>query len=123
MFSRFFIYRPIFASVIAIVIVLVGFLSIPLLPIESMPVITPPSVQVTTARLDTDEHIYSVRVELVQWVASLDEPLVVRPTSDSTAARAAAASAAAPVHATVRSSSARAIPTCSASRPTTLTSS
>jgi HAE1 family hydrophobic/amphiphilic exporter-1 len=49
MFSRFFIYRPIFASVIAIVIVLVGTLSIPLLPIESMPNITPPSVQVTTS--------------------------------------------------------------------------
>jgi len=49
MFSRFFIYRPIFASVIAIVIVLVGGLSIPLLPIESMPNITPPSVQVSTS--------------------------------------------------------------------------
>ncbi len=49
MFSRFFIYRPIFASVIAIVIVLVGVLAIPLLPIESMPNITPPSVQVTTS--------------------------------------------------------------------------
>jgi multidrug efflux pump subunit AcrB len=49
MFSRFFIYRPIFASVIAIVIVLVGVISIPLLPIESMPNITPPSVQVTTS--------------------------------------------------------------------------
>jgi len=49
MFSKFFIYRPIFASVIAIVIVLVGVLSIPLLPIESMPNITPPSVQVTTS--------------------------------------------------------------------------
>ncbi len=49
MFSKFFIYRPIFASVIAIVIVLVGVLSIPLLPIESMPVITPPSVQVSTS--------------------------------------------------------------------------
>ncbi len=49
MFSRFFIYRPIFASVIAIVIVLVGGLSIPLLPIESMPAITPPSVQVSTS--------------------------------------------------------------------------
>jgi HAE1 family hydrophobic/amphiphilic exporter-1 len=47
MFSRFFIYRPIFASVISIVIVLVGTLSIPLLPIESMPTITPPSVQVS----------------------------------------------------------------------------
>ncbi len=49
MFSRFFIYRPIFASVIAIVIVLVGVLAIPLLPIESMPNITPPSVQVSTS--------------------------------------------------------------------------
>jgi HAE1 family hydrophobic/amphiphilic exporter-1 len=48
MFSRFFIYRPIFASVISIVIVLVGVLSIPLLPVESMPDITPPSVSVTT---------------------------------------------------------------------------
>ncbi|HSL18980.1 MAG TPA: multidrug efflux RND transporter permease subunit [Methylomirabilota bacterium] len=49
MFSRFFIYRPIFAAVISIVIVLVGVLSIPLLPVESMPDITPPSVQVSTA--------------------------------------------------------------------------
>jgi HAE1 family hydrophobic/amphiphilic exporter-1 len=49
MFSRFFIYRPIFASVISIVIVLVGVLSIPLLPVESMPDITPPSVSVTTS--------------------------------------------------------------------------
>jgi len=49
MLSRFFIYRPIFASVISIVIVLVGVLSIPLLPVESMPTITPPSVQVSTS--------------------------------------------------------------------------
>ncbi len=49
MFSRFFIYRPIFASVISIVISLVGFLAIPLLPVESMPAITPPTVEVTTS--------------------------------------------------------------------------
>jgi len=49
MFSRFFIYRPIFASVISIVVVLLGILAIPLLPIESMPDITPPSVQVSTS--------------------------------------------------------------------------
>ena len=47
MFSRFFIYRPIFASVISIVVVIVGLISIPLLPIESMPDITPPTVEVT----------------------------------------------------------------------------
>ncbi len=49
MLSKFFIYRPIFASVISIVIVLIGVISIPLLPVESMPNITPPAVQVSTS--------------------------------------------------------------------------
>ncbi len=48
-FSRFFIYRPIFAMVIAIVIVLIGGLSIPILPVESVPNITPPTVKVSTS--------------------------------------------------------------------------
>jgi HAE1 family hydrophobic/amphiphilic exporter-1 len=48
-FSSIFIDRPIFAMVIAIVIVLVGGISIPLLPIASMPDITPPTVKVTTS--------------------------------------------------------------------------
>jgi len=48
-FSRFFIYRPIFAMVIAIVILLLGALSIPILPIESVPNITPPTVKVSTS--------------------------------------------------------------------------
>jgi HAE1 family hydrophobic/amphiphilic exporter-1 len=47
-FSRFFIYRPVFALVISIVIVILGLISIPTLPIESMPDITPPTVQVST---------------------------------------------------------------------------
>ncbi len=49
MFSRFFIYRPVFALVISIVIVVLGVISIPTLPVESMPDITPPTVQVSTA--------------------------------------------------------------------------
>jgi HAE1 family hydrophobic/amphiphilic exporter-1 len=48
MFSRFFIYRPVFALVIAIVIVILGTISIPTLPVESMPDITPPTVEVST---------------------------------------------------------------------------
>ena len=48
MFSRFFIYRPVFALVIAIVIVILGVISLPTLPVESMPDITPPTVSVTT---------------------------------------------------------------------------
>ena len=43
-----FINRPILAMVISIVIVLLGVLSIPILPVSSMPDITPPTVKVTT---------------------------------------------------------------------------
>jgi HAE1 family hydrophobic/amphiphilic exporter-1 len=49
MFSILFINRPIFAMVIAIVIVIVGVISIPILPVESTPNITPPTVSVSTS--------------------------------------------------------------------------
>jgi HAE1 family hydrophobic/amphiphilic exporter-1 len=47
MFSEFFINRPIFAAVISIVIVLIGLITIPLLPVEKTPDITPPTVSVS----------------------------------------------------------------------------
>ncbi len=46
--SRFFIDRPIFAWVIAIVIMLVGLLAMRSLPIAQYPDIAPPAVQITT---------------------------------------------------------------------------
>ncbi|MBL7152371.1 MAG: multidrug efflux RND transporter permease subunit [Phycisphaerae bacterium] len=46
MISRFFINRPIFATVVSIIIVLVGGIAIPLLPVEKTPDITPPTVVV-----------------------------------------------------------------------------
>ena len=49
MFSRFFIYRPVFALVVSIVIVLMGVITIPLLPVENTPDITPPTVQVSAS--------------------------------------------------------------------------
>jgi multidrug efflux pump len=45
--SRFFINRPIFASVLSIVIVLAGAVAVPTLPIAQYPNITPPTVQVS----------------------------------------------------------------------------
>ncbi len=45
--SRFFIDRPIFASVISLVIVLAGLVSIYVLPIAQFPQIVPPTVEVT----------------------------------------------------------------------------
>jgi hydrophobe/amphiphile efflux-1 (HAE1) family protein len=48
MFVNFFIKRPIFAGVIAIVIVIAGAVCIPVLPVAQFPEISPPTVQVTT---------------------------------------------------------------------------
>src|SRR5438309_10558086 len=47
MFSRFFIDRPIFATVISVVITLAGVFTWGLLPVEQYPNVTPPTVQVT----------------------------------------------------------------------------
>jgi hydrophobic/amphiphilic exporter-1 (mainly G- bacteria), HAE1 family len=46
MFVNFFIKRPIFATVCSLILILVGVVSIPSLPIEYYPEITPPTVQV-----------------------------------------------------------------------------
>lgn len=48
MISRFFIDRPIFANVIAIVTILFGIVAIKRLPVERYPPITPPTVVVST---------------------------------------------------------------------------
>src|ERR1700743_3405343 len=47
MFSRFFIDRPIFASVLSIVITLAGVLALLTLPVAQYPKIPPPSVRVS----------------------------------------------------------------------------
>src|SRR5713226_5298850 len=49
MFSRFFINRPIFASVLSIVIFLGGIVALFTLPIAQYPEITPPTVEVSAA--------------------------------------------------------------------------
>ena len=49
--ARYFIDRPVFAIVIAIVIVLLGVVAIPGLPISAYPEVVPPSVQVTASYL------------------------------------------------------------------------
>ncbi|WP_346839008.1 multidrug efflux RND transporter permease subunit [Microbulbifer sp. SAOS-129_SWC] len=46
-FSRFFVDRPIFASVLSIIIFVVGLVSIPVLPVSEYPEVVPPTVAVT----------------------------------------------------------------------------
>ncbi|HEX2973971.1 MAG TPA: efflux RND transporter permease subunit, partial [Tepidisphaeraceae bacterium] len=47
MFTRIFIERPILSSVVSLFLAIIGALMIPMLPIEKLPDITPPMVQVT----------------------------------------------------------------------------
>lgn len=46
--SRFFVDRPIFAAVLSIIIVVLGLIAIPNLPVSEYPEVTPPSVMVRT---------------------------------------------------------------------------
>ncbi|MCI0636589.1 MAG: efflux RND transporter permease subunit, partial [Actinobacteria bacterium] len=66
-FVAFFIDRPVFASVVAILITLAGAVSIPLLPIAQFPPIVPPTVQVaatfTGASADVVERTVTLPVE------------------------------------------------------------
>ena len=47
MLSRFFIYRPVLATVVAFITILMGFLCVPNLEIARFPNIAPPSVRLT----------------------------------------------------------------------------
>ena len=45
MFSKFFIERPIFATVLALLFVVAGLVTLNILPVAQYPDITPPTVQ------------------------------------------------------------------------------
>lgn len=72
--SRFFIQRPIFAWVIALLIMLVGILSIRGLPIEQYPQIAPPTVQVSAVYPGADAQTIenSVTQVIEQQMKGLD---------------------------------------------------
>ena len=82
--AKFFIDRPIFAIVIAILIMLAGALSITSLPIEQYPNIAPPSVQIgatySGASAQTVENTVVQVIE--QQMSGLDHLLYISSTSD-----------------------------------------
>ncbi|MCI4183547.1 efflux RND transporter permease subunit, partial [Dickeya dianthicola] len=85
MFSRFFIHRPVFAWVIAIVIMLAGALSIESLPVAQYPNVAPPSIAIKAgypgASADTLEN--SVTQVIEQQLTGLDGLLYFSSSSDS----------------------------------------
>ncbi len=85
MFSRFFIERPIFANVIAIVTMLVGGVTLFTLPIEQYPEITPPTVQVTTSYPGANAQVLAdtVASPLEQEINGVQDMLYMSSTSAS----------------------------------------
>lgn len=85
MFSRFFIYRPVFAWVLAILVMLLGMLAITQLPVEQYPDVAPPSVSInatyTGASAETLEN--SVTQILEQQLTGLDNLLYFTSSSSS----------------------------------------
>ena len=83
--AQFFINRPIFAWVIAIIIMLAGALSISTLPLEQYPDIAPPRVtissQYTGASAETVEN--SVTQIIEQQIKGIDNMLYMNSTSDA----------------------------------------
>src|SRR5512137_1953021 len=85
MLSKFFLDRPVFAWVIAIIIMLAGGLAIHFLPISQYPPIAPPSIYIQTfypgASAETVENTVTQIIE--QKMTGLDKMLYLSATSDS----------------------------------------
>ncbi|EOV9223985.1 efflux RND transporter permease subunit [Campylobacter upsaliensis] len=64
MFSKFFIERPVFASVVAIIISLAGAISLSSLPVEQYPTLTPPTVSVSATYTGADAQTISESVAI-----------------------------------------------------------
>ncbi len=84
-FSSLFINRPIMAMVISIVIVLMGSLSIPLLPVASMPDITPPTVKIETSYPGANANVVeeTVTAPIEQEVNGVEDMLYMASKSGS----------------------------------------
>ncbi|HPS02330.1 MAG TPA: efflux RND transporter permease subunit, partial [Candidatus Sumerlaeota bacterium] len=88
MLSRFFLDRPVFAWVIAIVLMVLGGLAIYLLPISQYPPIAPPSIAITAsfpgASAETVEDTVTQIIE--QKMTGFEDMIYMSATSDSSGA-------------------------------------
>ncbi|HNT57152.1 MAG TPA: efflux RND transporter permease subunit, partial [Syntrophales bacterium] len=86
MFSHFFIDRPIFASVISIIIVIAGLVAMYNLPIAQYPDITPPQVTVSASYPGASADVISdnVAAPIEQQVNGADNMIYMSSTSAST---------------------------------------
>jgi len=85
MISQFFIERPIFANVIAIVTIIIGLVCFYILPVAQYPPVVPPTIQVTTHYPGASAEIVAatVGVPIEQAVNGVENSLYMSSTSGS----------------------------------------
>ena len=85
MFSRFFIERPIFAAVVAIIISLAGAVAMTALPVQQYPTITPVQVTVSATYPGADSQTVadSVASPIEAQINGVDNMLYMSSTSSS----------------------------------------
>lgn len=85
MFSKFFINRPIFATVLSIVVIIAGLMAIRGLPIEEYPQVTPPqvSVQATYAGANAETISKTVAAPLEQQINGVENMIYMSSTASS----------------------------------------
>jgi len=85
MFVNFFIRRPVFASVCAIVIILIGAVAIPTLPIAQYPELAPPQVQVLSNYIGASSQVVesAVTTPLEQQINGAEGMRYIQSTSGS----------------------------------------
>ncbi|WP_417849157.1 efflux RND transporter permease subunit [Thalassoglobus sp.] len=83
--SRFFIYRPIFATVISIVVVIAGLVSFGTLPVSKFPEVAPPTVQVSAVYpgADAETVAETVATPIEQEVNGVEGMIYMSSTSAS----------------------------------------
>ena len=84
-FSKFFIERPIFATVLSLLLLVAGGVSLLVLPIDQYPSITPPTVQVTAVYpgANAETIAQTVGIPIEQQVNGVDGMLYMSSTSSS----------------------------------------